>query len=103
MMGFGAPQYPSSSRTYLPTYSSLSSKPLTANLRARPAGEGICVSSMWSHAHLRFPLNSNSRPKVSYALKVQEKDGSSGCGQRTQNEVQARQPQPRHPHSQPTV
>lgn len=84
MMGFGAPQYPSSSRTCLPKYASLPSKPLTANLRAGDVGEGLCVSSVWSHAHLRFPLSSNSRPKGPCALKVQKKDGGSGCGQGAQ-------------------
>ena len=43
MMGFGASQYPSSSRTCLPKYASLPSKPLTANLRAGDVGESyVC-------------------------------------------------------------
>lgn len=47
MMGFGAPPYPSCSRIHLPTHSSLSSKSLSANLRAGALGEGICVSQSY--------------------------------------------------------
>lgn len=52
MIGFVDPQYPSSSRSCFPTYSSLPSKPFTANLRAGAVGEGLCVFSAWSHALL---------------------------------------------------